>query len=119
MAKMNSDETEVNARILYWGIEGAGKTANLHSIHRKLRADHRGDILCEATLIDPAVEYETLAIELGDIGGVKTRIQMIADTITRNIDFFIYCLRCRHKNIYFFWLIEFIFNIQNVVLFFQ
>jgi signal recognition particle receptor subunit beta len=78
MAKMSSDETAVNARILYWGIDGAGKTTNLQSIHRKLRADHRGEIQREATLIDPAVEYETLAIELGEVGGLKTRIQMIA-----------------------------------------
>jgi len=78
MAKMSNDETAVNARILYWGIDGSGKTENLHSIHRKLRADHRGEIQHEATLIDPAVEYETLAIELGEVGGLKTRIQMIA-----------------------------------------
>ena len=78
MAKMSSDETAVNARILYWGVEGSGKTTNLRSIHRKLRADHRGEIQREATLIDPTVEYETLAIELGEIGGLKTRIQMVA-----------------------------------------
>jgi signal recognition particle receptor subunit beta len=78
MAKLSSDETSVNARILYWGIEGSGKTENLHSIHRKLRADHRGEIQREATLIDPTVEYETLAIELGEVRGLKTRIQMIA-----------------------------------------
>ena len=78
MAKLSHDETAVNARILYWGIGGSGKTENLHSIHRKLRADHRGEIQREATLIDPAVEYETLAIELGEVGGLKTRIQMIA-----------------------------------------
>jgi signal recognition particle receptor subunit beta len=78
MAKMSNDETAVNARILYWGLDGSGKTANLHSIHRKLRADHRGEIQREATLIDPTVEFETLAIELGEVGGLKTRIQMIA-----------------------------------------
>jgi hypothetical protein len=78
MAKLSTDETAVNARILYWGIEGAGKTANLDSVHRKLRADHRGEIQREATVIDPTVEYETLDIELGEVGGLKTRIQMIA-----------------------------------------
>jgi signal recognition particle receptor subunit beta len=78
MAKMSTDETAVNARILYWGIDGSGKTANLHSIHRKLRADHRGEIQHEATVIDPTVEFESLAIELGEVGGLKTRIQMIA-----------------------------------------
>jgi signal recognition particle receptor subunit beta len=78
MAKMSYDETAVNARILYWGLDGSGKTANLDSIHRKLRADHRGEIQREATVIDPTVEFETLAIELGEVGGLKTRIQMIA-----------------------------------------
>jgi len=78
MAKLSSDENAVNARILYWGISGSGKTTNLQSIHRKLRADHRGEIQQEATLIDPAVEFESLAIELGEVGGLKTRIQMIA-----------------------------------------
>ncbi|MFB3118764.1 MAG: ATP/GTP-binding protein, partial [Myxococcota bacterium] len=78
MAKMSSDETAVNARILYWGIDGSGKTTNLLSVHRNLRADHRGEIQREATLINPTVEYETLAIELGKVGGLKTRIQMIA-----------------------------------------
>jgi hypothetical protein len=78
MAKLNPDETVVNARILYWGIEGAGKTANLQSVYQKLRSDSRGEIAREATRIDPTVEYETLPIELGEIRGLRTRIQMIA-----------------------------------------
>ena len=78
MAKLNPDETVVNARIIYWGIEGAGKTANLQSVYQKLRSDSRGEIVREATRIDPTVEYETLPIELGDIRGLRTRIQMIA-----------------------------------------
>ncbi|HXV37263.1 MAG TPA: ADP-ribosylation factor-like protein, partial [Myxococcota bacterium] len=78
MAKLSSDEKAVNARILYWGIDGAGKTTNLHSVRRKLRADHRGEIERETTRIDPTVSYETLAIELGEIGGLRTRIQMTA-----------------------------------------
>jgi signal recognition particle receptor subunit beta len=78
MAKLNPDETMVNARIVYWGIAGAGKSANLHSIYRKLRPDSRGEIEREATRIDSTVEYETLPIELGEIRGLRTRIQMIA-----------------------------------------
>lgn len=78
MAKLNPDETVVNARIVYWGIEGAGKTANLQALYRKLRSDSRGEIEREATRIDSAVEYETLPIELGEIRGLRTRIEMIA-----------------------------------------
>jgi hypothetical protein len=78
MAKLNPDETMVNARIVYWGIEGAGKTENLHSVYRKLRSDSRGEIEREASRIDPTVEYETLPIELGEIRGLRSRIQMTA-----------------------------------------
>ena len=31
--------SEVNARILLWGIEGSGKTTTLETIHAKLRED--------------------------------------------------------------------------------
>ena len=78
MAKLNSGEAIVDARIVYWGIEGAGKTANLQAVHRGLRPDHRGEIEREATRIDPTVEFEILPIELGEIGGLRTRIQMVA-----------------------------------------
>ena len=44
MAKLNPEETVVDARIVYWGAQGSGKTANLQSVYRKLRSDHRGEI---------------------------------------------------------------------------
>jgi len=68
----------VNARILLWGIEGAGKTTTLETIHAKLRADLRGDLRTESTRLDPTVTYEALPISLGEIGGVGTQIELIA-----------------------------------------
>ena len=44
MAKLSRDATEVNARIVYWGCEGAGKSANLRAAFAKLRPDHRGKL---------------------------------------------------------------------------
>ncbi len=73
-----SDRREVNARIVYWGADGAGKTTNLRAIHRKLRPDHRGRLEAVATPLDPSVCWYRLPIELGEIAGVKTRIQIIA-----------------------------------------
>ena len=73
-----SDRREVNARIVYWGAEGAGKATNLRAIHRKLRPDHRGRLEAVATQLDPSVCSYRLPIELGEIAGVKTRIQIIA-----------------------------------------
>ncbi len=78
MAEFNKEGAEVNARIVYWGIEGAGKTTNLHAIYSKLRPDHRGEMQELPTRFDPTVTYEQLPIELGEIAGMRTRIQMIA-----------------------------------------
>jgi signal recognition particle receptor subunit beta len=68
---------EVNARIVYWGIEGAGKRTNLAVIHAKLRPDHRGELRELPTRLDPSVHYTMLPIELGDVSGVRTRIQVL------------------------------------------
>jgi signal recognition particle receptor subunit beta len=67
----------MNARILYWGIAGAGKSTNLQAIHAKLRSDHRGELRQAATRLDPTVTYEVLPIQLGDVGGVPTEIEIV------------------------------------------
>jgi signal recognition particle receptor subunit beta len=72
------DPSAVNARIVYWGADGAGKRTNLRVIHAKLRPDHRGELRSIPTRLDPTVTYTTLPIELGEVGGVRTRIQVVA-----------------------------------------
>ena len=76
MAEFGESEATVNARIVYWGVDGAGKRTNLEVIHRKLRPDHRGELRRVPTRLDPTVTSTMLPIELGDVGGVKTRIQV-------------------------------------------
>jgi len=66
----------MNARILYWGIEGAGKSANLAAIHAKLRPDHRGTLRREATAVDSTVHYELLPIQLGAVDGTPVEIEV-------------------------------------------
>lgn len=78
MAKVNRENAAVNARIVYWGISGSGKTENLIRAHAKLRPDHRGEIHHVASRLDPSVTYEELPISLGVVGGVKTQIEMVA-----------------------------------------
>ena len=70
------DNAAVNARIVYWGVDGAGKRTNLRVIHQKLRPDHRGELREVPTRLDPTVTSLMLPIELGDVGGVRTRIQV-------------------------------------------
>jgi hypothetical protein len=72
------DPSAVNARIVYWGAEGAGKRTNLRVIHAKLRPDHRGELRSMPTRLDPTVTYTTLPIELGEVSGVRTRLQIVA-----------------------------------------
>ncbi len=71
------DTGEVNARIVYWGVHGAGKRTNLRVIHAKLRPDHRGELRDVPTRLDPTTSYALLPIELGEVGGVRTRIQVL------------------------------------------
>jgi len=68
----------MSARILYWGIPGAGVSTNLQTIYSKLRADRRGELHSMPTRIDPTVVYEVLPIELGKIHGLGTELHLIA-----------------------------------------
>jgi hypothetical protein len=77
MAELGREGGEVKARIVYWGVEGSGKSTNAQIIHSKLRPDHRGELRRVPTRLDPTVTYDTLPIELGQIGGVQTRIQIL------------------------------------------
>lgn len=77
MAEPRSQEIAVNARILYWGIPGAGISSNLEAIHGRLKASNRGDIRSVQTRIDPSIEYEVLPIELGTVNGKPTQLLVI------------------------------------------
>jgi signal recognition particle receptor subunit beta len=78
MAKMSHETAAVNARIVYWGIEGAGKSTNLRSAFAKLRPDHRGTLREESSRLDPTIGYEILPITLGEVAGIRTQIELIS-----------------------------------------
>jgi len=78
MAEFSREEAEVNARVVYWGAKGAGKTTNVEAIRSKLRSDNRGELRRIPTRVDPSVHYEVLPIELGELGGVRTRLHVVA-----------------------------------------
>lgn len=78
MAKVSPEGAEVNARIVYWGVQGAGKRSSLANVGTKLRPDHRGTMREVPTRFDPSVTYTVLPIELGEIAGLRTRIEMVA-----------------------------------------
>lgn len=69
---------ELKARILLWGIDGAGKSTTLQTIHAKLREDLRGEIEYVPTPLDPTIVSEALMIQLGQAGGQDNQIELIA-----------------------------------------
>lgn len=75
---MAEPNAELRARIVYWGADGAGKSANLRHAWRKLRPDHRGPLQAVPTALDPSVTYEVLPITLGDVAGSGMRLQVVA-----------------------------------------
>ena len=62
MTEPHPESAVVNARIVFWGIAGSGKTASLHAIRAKLRPDHRGEMREVPTPFDPTVTYEVYAL---------------------------------------------------------
>jgi len=70
--------SDVTARIVLWGIEGAGKTTTLNTIYSRLRSDLRGELRREPSRLDPTVYAEALPITLGQVGGVGTAIEILA-----------------------------------------
>jgi len=70
-----SDGGEIQAKLVYYGADGSGKTANVECIHRKLKKGHRGELRVEGR--SPAT-YEVLPVQLGQIRGFNTSICVIA-----------------------------------------
>ena len=75
MGTADRDAREIHGKIVYFGAAGAGKTANLAFIQRKLKREHRGELKRLATR-DGVTVYETLPVELGAVRGYKTSIQI-------------------------------------------
>ncbi len=69
---------EVKARVLLWGLEGAGKRTTLETIQARLREELRGEFASVPTRLDPSVTYPCLSIRLGEIGGRGLDIELIA-----------------------------------------
>ena len=78
MALSSRSSDPVTAHIVYWGTEGAGKRSSLRAVHEKLKADHRGPLRTVPTRLDPTVLYETFSIQVGNIAGAPTHLEIVA-----------------------------------------
>lgn len=76
MATFNNTTRDIRAKIVYYGPGQSGKTTNIQYIHAKLKEDLRGDLMTLATEQDRTLFFDYLPVDLGEISGFKTRIQV-------------------------------------------
>jgi len=76
MVLFNYSTRELTAKIVYYGPGICGKTTNLQFIHENLPGNVRGKMLSLATKTDRTLFFDFLPIDLGEIRGMKTRVQL-------------------------------------------
>jgi len=76
MVLFNYSTKELTAKIVYYGPGLCGKTSNLQYIHGNLPGNVKGKMLSLATKTDRTLFFDFLPIDLGEIRGMKTRVQL-------------------------------------------
>jgi signal recognition particle receptor subunit beta len=67
---------QMAAKIVYYGPGLCGKTSNLSYIYAKTAPNSRGEMVSLETESDRTLFFDLLPIEVGTIGGFKTRLQL-------------------------------------------
>lgn len=76
MVLFNYSTKELTAKIVYYGPGLCGKTTNLQFIYESLPDEKRGRMLSLSTQTDRTLYFDFLPMDLGEIRGMKTRIQL-------------------------------------------
>lgn len=76
MVLLNYAAKEVNAKVVYYGPGLSGKTTNLQYIHDNVPIERRGKMVSLATEKDRTLFFDLLPLDLGNIRGFNTRIQL-------------------------------------------
>jgi mutual gliding-motility protein MglA len=67
---------EIVCKIVYYGPARSGKTTNLQRIHALIPAARRTEMVSLATENDRTLFFDFLPLDLGEISGFRTRIQL-------------------------------------------
>src|SRR5688572_20196872 len=67
---------EINAKIVYYGPGLCGKTTNLERIFDSVPAANKGKMISMKTKADRTLFFDFLPLELGEIGGYRTRFML-------------------------------------------
>ena len=76
MVLFNYSTKELTAKIVYYGPGLCGKTTNLQFVFESLPDEKRGRMLSLSTQTDRTLYFDFLPMDLGEIRGMKTRIQL-------------------------------------------
>ncbi len=76
MVFFNYATMQMAAKIVYYGPGLCGKTTNLHYIYAKTSPQSRGEMVSLETETDRTLFFDLLPIDVGIIGGFKTRLQL-------------------------------------------
>jgi mutual gliding-motility protein MglA len=76
MVFFNYATMQMAAKIVYYGPGLCGKTTNLHHIYSKTAPGSRGEMVSLETETDRTLFFDLLPLDVGVIGGFKTRLQL-------------------------------------------
>ena len=76
MVFFNYATMQMAAKIVYYGPGLCGKTTNLHHIYAKTSPQSRGEMVSLETETDRTLFFDLLPLDVGVIGGFKTRLQL-------------------------------------------
>jgi signal recognition particle receptor subunit beta len=76
MVFFNYATMQMAAKIVYYGPGLCGKTTNLHVIYGRTAPTSRGEMVCLETETDRTLFFDLLPMDVGVIGGFKTRLQL-------------------------------------------
>ena len=76
MVFFNYATMQMAAKIVYYGPGLCGKTTTLHHIYSKTSPQSRGEMVSLETETDRTLFFDLLPIDVGVIGGFKTRLQL-------------------------------------------
>jgi len=76
MAFFNYATMQIAAKVVYYGPGLCGKTTNLQFIYNKTSPKSRGEMVSLETETDRTLFFDLLPLEVGVIGGFRTRFQL-------------------------------------------
>jgi hypothetical protein len=76
MVFFNYSTMQMAAKVVYYGPGLCGKTTNLHWIYSKTAQTSRGEMVSLETETDRTLFFDLLPIDVGQIAGFTTRIQL-------------------------------------------